>query len=92
MTLEDRLRRVSKLEERRRHARRRTLKSGKIIFDRSSMSCTISNLSDKGARLQLPSTQGLPGHFNLLIEVKGVNRICRVAWITETKLGVTFLS
>jgi hypothetical protein len=80
------------MDEQRTNRRRRTLKSGTIIFDREGIVCIIRNLSATGACLQVPSTKGIPGYFTLLIEAEGANRVCRVSWMTETRLGVGFLA
>ena len=78
--------------QRRQSPRLRTLKAGKIVFNHkhSLIDCTIRNLSDSGACLQTPSTAGVPDSFELLFEADGATRPCRVAWRTETRIGVLF--
>ena len=80
------------MAERQRHPRLRTLKPGKIVFDRRScvIDCTVRNLSAAGACLQLPSTVGIPDRFDLMIGPEKHPRPCRVAWKDETRVGVTF--
>ena len=72
--------------------RRRTLKPGKIVFDRRScvIDCTVRNLSAAGACLVLPSTVGVPDRFDLVIAAEAYPRSCRVAWKDDTRVGVTF--
>jgi hypothetical protein len=50
------------MEERRKKPRHRSLKAGKIVFNRqrSVVDCTIRNLSDDGACLVVASPVGLP--------------------------------
>jgi hypothetical protein len=78
--------------ERTRYPRLRTLKTGKIVFDRSScvIDCTVRNVSAAGACLELPSTVGVPDRFDLVIRPEKHPRPCRVAWKDEKRVGVTF--
>jgi hypothetical protein len=80
------------MEKHRKHPRVRTLKSGKIIFNQKSsiLDCTIRNLSKQGACLEMPSTLGIPPYFELLFVADRTVRSCDVAWITETRMGVSF--
>jgi hypothetical protein len=57
------------METRRRRERRRTLKAGKIIFNRktSVVDCMVRNLSGDGACLQVDTIVGIPETFELLI-------------------------
>ena len=70
--------------------RRRVLKGGTIEFDRSAYSCTVRNLSEAGAALELPYTAPVPTEFRLVIEADQVRRPCRVVWRKENRLGVEF--
>lgn len=77
--------------ENRQVPRRKTLKGGHILFNggRSSIDCTVRNLSAKGAKLQVASVVGIPGSF--LLEVQGNSRQpCRVIWRTLREIGVSF--
>jgi hypothetical protein len=80
------------MDERRGERRGRVLKSGKIIVGAKApkIDCAIRDLSDGGARLLVPSsTFGVPHEFELLIG-DGDRRPCRVAWRTQSALGVEF--
>jgi len=72
--------------------RRRTLKGGKIIFNQRSsvITCSIVNLSNTGACLEVPSTVGIPGIFELRFEPGDGLHVCEVAWRNERRLGVRF--
>ena len=52
------------------------------------LECTVRNMSDTGAALQVSTTFGLPQAFDIIVD--GVRRRCHVAWRTETKIGVSF--
>lgn len=74
--------------------RHRTLKGGRIIFNagRSTIDCTIRNLSNKGAKLEVISVVGIPNTFDLAIGEEGTMQSCRVVWRTLKELGVEFQS
>jgi hypothetical protein len=76
--------------EKRRAARHRTLKTGTIIFNGrfSVLACTIRNLSDTGAGLEMGTTLGVPVQFTLAFD--GAERPCLVRWRTERRMGVSF--
>jgi hypothetical protein len=78
------------MENRRRHDRRRTLKSGKIMFNHktSVVDCTIRNLSMNGACLLVDSVIGIPETFDLVLD--GVRRCCVVKWKTGDRVSVSF--
>jgi hypothetical protein len=80
------------MAERRAYPRHRTLKAGRIVFNRhfSVVNCTVRNLSAGGACLEVPSTLGIPDDFDLLIEPEKTARACRVAWKDDHHMGVTF--
>ena len=80
------------MPERKADPRHRTLKTGKIVFDRRScvIDCRVRNVSAAGACLELPSTLGIPDRFDLVIAREPYPRHCRVAWKDDTRVGVTF--
>jgi hypothetical protein len=79
------------VDERRSAPRMRTLKSAKIVLSDKTpkIECTVRNLSNIGARLQVSTSSGLPSHFDL--EFDGGRRHCRVVWMRETLFGVAFV-
>lgn len=80
------------MEERRRHPRKRVLKTGRIALSDKApkLECTIRNLSATGACIELASgTFGIPSAFTLIL-ADGPQR-CRVMWRTERRMGVTFV-
>ena len=74
-------------DEHRVAARHRVLKGAGIEFGGSVISCTVRNISDTGAALDV-SPVGIPARFTLVAE--GVRRPCRVVWRKEKRIGVTF--
>ena len=77
------------MDERREGNRLRLLKSGKILLGKASVPCTVRNLSDGGARLQVGSTYGLPSAFELAFD-DTPPRHCKVIWLDATTLRVQF--
>jgi hypothetical protein len=77
--------------DKRRVARRRILKSGRIVFNRgrSTIDCTVRNISSRGARLEVASVVGIPDAFFLAMPDAGT-QACRVVWRRLKELGVAF--
>jgi hypothetical protein len=80
------------MDEKRNNQRRRVLKSGKIVFANGSFSvdCTIRNLSDTGARLQVPTSVAIPDRFTLVDVHGGTRHEALVVWRRGDLLGVRF--
>ena len=80
------------MEERRAVQRTKVLRNAKIILDHRApvISCTVKNLSSKGACLSVASTYLLPDTFDLTFEHGRSRRLCRVIWRTSDKMGVAF--
>jgi hypothetical protein len=78
--------------ERRRVQRTRVLKVANIILNnRSSLfDCTVTNMTNLGSCVCLPSSIGIPNSFALSFDRARSSRPCRVVWRTESKLGVSF--
>jgi PilZ domain len=78
--------------ERRNTVRMRVLKGGKLSFDRvgSTIDCTVRNLSNRGACLELGTIMCVPEEFDLSFDSFRSIRHCRVRWRTGKKLGVAF--
>jgi hypothetical protein len=70
--------------------RQRVLKSGKIVFAGGSISvdCTIRNLSEAGARLQVPVA--IPDRFTLVDAHARTRREASVVWRKGDQIGVRF--
>ena len=77
--------------ERRKFQRHRTLKAAKITFNgrRSVIDCTVRNLSDHGAHLQVANVVGVPERFDL--QVNGASWPAKVIWRASNEIGVEFL-
>jgi hypothetical protein len=79
------------MPERRCHPRTKVFKGAKLILPgRAAVSCIVRDLSTGGAGLQLTSTSDLPAEFDLAFDTGHMVRKCRVAWRTQTNVGVAF--
>ena len=79
------------MSERRQNERRRSLLSGRIVFNerRSVIDCLVRNLSSDGACLQVQAAVGIPTEFDL--EISGEpTRPVRQIWQSENRVGVEF--
>ena len=77
--------------EKRSAPRRTTLKGGKIVFNagRSTIDCTVRNLSNKGAKLVVSSVVGIPETFDLVLDGHS-RQPCRITWRRLKEIGVEF--
>lgn len=84
---------VSSTANRRAYRRHRVLKEGKIT--NSEMHClanvVIHDLSESGARVQLPESQALPDDFSLYIVTERLLYPAVARWREEKALGLQFV-
>lgn len=69
--------------------RQRVLKAGTIEFGGGGIDCTVRNVSDGGAALDVTSPIGIPERFTLVVS-DGTQRACRIVWRKEKRIGVKF--
>ena len=82
-----------KRAELRKKPRRRFRLSAKLLTAGNKLlrSCSISDISESGARIVLESDYELPDHFVLLLSARGSpRRNCRVVWRAGLIVGVEF--
>lgn len=79
------------LEDKRKLRRTRVLKTAMISFGGSAISCTVRNLTLSGAMLDVESPLGVPREFTLIIASDEVRHECRIVWVKEKRLGVSFV-
>jgi len=79
-------------QEHRGTQRKRVLKGAVMAFNgrSSTMSCTVRDLSDTGARLRVAPGQAIPSRFDLIVESEGIDVPCTVAWRKGEEIGVSF--
>ncbi len=78
------------MEERRAAPRHRVLKGGRIEFASVAIDCTVRNLSDGGAAVEVMSSVGILSQFVLALLQNSVRRPCHAVWRSQKKIGVVF--
>lgn len=79
--------------ELRKKRRRQFHYTAKIIIEKDAppIACSISDISETGARLMLERESELPEKFVLLLTANGdAHRQCRVIWHNGVNVGVEF--
>ena len=80
--------------ERRKHKRQAVKRIAKIAIDSGALprDCTITDISDSGARL-FTEAYDIPSSFQLLISGEApIRQACRVVWRLGGEVGVTFVT
>ena len=73
------------------HCRSATCIEGRSIeFGGGVFDCTIRNVSDTGAALELMTPLYIPDRFTLINATDNSKRPCRVVWRKQKRIGVTF--
>ena len=81
---------LGSVSEKRIAPRHRVLKAGTIEFGGGAIDCTVRNLSDTGSALSVESPVGIPTEFSLIVISDQVNRMCRVVWRKDNRIGIRF--
>ena len=71
--------------------RKRARGGGRMVFNHASstINCTLRNISDAGARLDVASVLGVPAYFDLKIDGQP-SRPCEVVWRSSDAIGIAF--
>lgn len=83
---------VSTIDDNRHAGRIRSFLRGEIIHSNgaSRTECTVRDISETGARVQVPKSVTLPEFFELIIPQKGRHERAKIIWIKDGEIGVTF--
>lgn len=79
-------------DERRVAQRDRVLRGGYVVFNggRTTISCTVRDISATGAKIDVASATSIPTRFEL--DLPGALRFsCSVVWQSKSALGIRFL-
>lgn len=77
---------------RRKTFRREFHYAAKLVGPDTECNAFIIDISNSGAQLEVLNPQELPDEFSLLIGGQSaVQRLCRVVWRSNARLGVTFV-
>lgn len=80
----------SSMNEHRVAPRRRVLKAGTISFGGGAIDCTVRNISETGAALEVVTPMYIPDRFTLLVQSDQLKRPCHIVWRRERRIGVAF--
>jgi hypothetical protein len=73
--------------------RMRAFMAARILFNKGMMhvDCTIRNISEGGAKLEISGAVTLPEEFDLVIPQKNQRRRARLCWRQDDACGVRFI-
>jgi hypothetical protein len=78
------------MSENRIASRKRVLKAGTIEIGGGAIDCTVKNLSETGAALEVVTPLFIPDRFTLFVPSAQFKRPCHVVWRKEKRIGVAF--
>ena len=78
------------MSEHRIATRHRILKAGTIEFSGEAIPCTVRNISETGAALEINSPLWFPDHFTLNITTDRLRKPCHIVWRRDKRIGVAF--
>jgi len=80
------------MQEHRKRARSRVLKRAQFVLGKSSViDGVVRNLTNAGARIEIPNTIDLPEAFDMTFDGGRTIRPCRLVWRRLNETGVEFL-
>ena len=78
------------MNEHRIAPRRRMLKAGTIEFGGGGIDCTVRNISETGAALEVVTLLFIPDRFTLFVPSDQIKRACHIVWRREKRIGIAF--
>jgi hypothetical protein len=79
------------MEDKRKHPRTEIAQPAYVSSGGSVMSCTVRNISAEGAAIDVDNPAFVPPRFRLVMANDSSARECRIAWIQENRIGLTFV-
>ena len=80
------------MQERRKRPRLRVFKSAKLVLGKSSVfDCVVRDLTDVGARIEIPNAIDLPKKLGMTFDGGRLIRTCRLVWRKLTGAGVELI-
>ncbi|MBR0800848.1 PilZ domain-containing protein [Bradyrhizobium jicamae] len=77
--------------DKRKSTRHQALDEALIRFGDLSMSCTLQDVSDGGAAVQVAAPSEVPDEFKLVVPRSKTWFRCRVIWREGAQIGVAFV-
>ncbi len=79
------------MEDKRRHPRTDIDEPAYVSAGGSVMSCTVRNISLEGAAIDVENPAFVPPRFRLVMANDSSVRECRIAWIQDNRIGLSFV-
>jgi hypothetical protein len=79
------------MEEKRRHPRTDVDQPAYVSAGGSVMSCMVRNISPDGAAIDVENPAFVPPRFRLVMASDSSVRECRIAWIQQNRIGLSFV-
>ncbi len=81
------------MQEHRQHPRIRSFLRGEIVHSGGAIriECTVRDLSNDGARMQVPRSVPLPDPFDLQVPQRHLLERCSIIWRHGDEVGVRFI-
>jgi PilZ domain len=80
------------MEEKRKYPRTEINQPAYVSSGGSVMSCTVCNISVEGAAIDVENPAFVPARFRLVMANDSSVHECRIAWIQQNRIGVTFVA
>jgi PilZ domain len=81
----------SLMEEKRKHPRTDVNQRAYVSAGGSVMSCVVRNISAEGAAIEVENAAFVPPRFRLVMADDSSVRECKVAWIQQNRIGLSFV-
>jgi hypothetical protein len=78
------------MEEKRKYPRTEINEPAYVSANGSVMSCVVRNISPEGAAIDVENPAFVPPQFRLVMANDSSVHECRIAWIQQKRIGVTF--
>jgi hypothetical protein len=78
------------MEEKRKHSRTEINEPAYVSSRGSVMSCMVRNISPEGAAIDVENPAYVPAQFQLVMASDSSVHQCRIVWIQQRRIGVTF--
>jgi hypothetical protein len=80
------------MEEKRKHPRVEIEEPAYVSSGGSVMSCVVRNISPEGAAIDIENPAFVPQRFRLVVAKDSSVHECRIAWIQQKRIGITFIA
>ena len=80
------------MEEKRKYPRTEISEPAYVSSGGSVMSCVVRNISAEGAAIEIENPAFVPARFRLVMANDSSVYECRIAWIRQKRIGLTFVA